>query len=127
MRNLKKMSVKEIENLAAAAKAEISARMAKNNNKIAKVRQQVERRLAKVGLNISDLYPSHATRKKSGGTARKSKVQNKKRSTVKPKYKDTTGQNKWTGRGRSPVWVREICEREGIDVRQFKALDEYRI
>ena len=126
MGNLKTLSVKELESLSAAAKAELRARKARDQ-KIARLRDQFEQRLAKAGLSLSDVYPTLGTGKSQGHPGRKPKVQGKKRAVVKPKYKDSTGQNKWTGRGRSPVWVREICERDGIDVMEFKALKKYRI
>lgn len=126
MPNLKTLSVTELEKLTADAKAELTARKEKNKQ-IALVREQVDRKLAKAGLSISDLYPSLGKGKKATGAARKTKKPARKKSIVKPKYKDASGRNKWTGRGRSPIWVREICEREGIDVMKFKSLDKYRI
>ena len=42
------------------------------------------------------------------------------RSKVEPKYTNQDGSKKWTGRGRSPSWVIEVCQNEGITIEQFK-------
>ena len=43
-----------------------------------------------------------------------------KRKSVVPKYSNPNGRDKWTGRGRAPRWVINICEQENIDVKDFK-------
>jgi len=126
LENLKKLSGTELEDLRAAAKAELRARKARDQ-KIERLRVQFERRLTKAGLTLSDLYPSLGTGKSQTRTAGKPKVRRKKRSVVKPKYKDPSGRHTWTGRGRSPLWVRAICERDGIDVTEFKVREKYRV
>jgi DNA-binding protein H-NS len=42
------------------------------------------------------------------------------RSSVAPKYLNPNGNEKWTGRGRTPSWVINICEQENIDIENFK-------
>ena len=49
-----------------------------------------------------------------------------KRSNVKPKYRDASG-NEWTGRGRAPAWILKYVGVESLDKNdpeQAKKLDE---
>jgi DNA-binding protein H-NS len=130
MANLKNLTVKQLKKLTEDAKKEITAKR-KKNKVIERVREQMERKLAKAGLSITDLYPTLEKGQKPVATKKNKKAKAKakagKRALVAPKYKDTAGKNKWTGRGRSPLWVKEICERDGIDVVAFKTLPQYRI
>ena len=40
---------------------------------------------------------------------------------VEPKYQSQDGSKKWTGRGRTPSWVVEICRSKGLTVDGFKS------
>lgn len=44
-----------------------------------------------------------------------------KRAKVLAKYKNPTGAEKWTGRGRAPQWVNAILTKEKITIDRFKA------
>ena len=43
------------------------------------------------------------------------------RANVVPKYQSQDGSKKWTGRGRTPSWVVEICRGKGLTVEGFKS------
>ena len=43
-----------------------------------------------------------------------------KRKRVKSKHICPSSEKSWSGRGRAPLWVVEICQREGIDLHAFK-------
>ena len=43
------------------------------------------------------------------------------RAKVEPKYRSQDGSKKWTGRGRTPSWVVEICQSKGLTVEGFKS------
>ena len=43
------------------------------------------------------------------------------RAKVEPKYQSQDGSKKWTGRGRTPSWVVEICRSKGLSVEGFKS------
>ena len=43
------------------------------------------------------------------------------RAKVEPKYQSQDGSKKWTGRGRTPSWVVEICRSKGLTVEAFKS------
>ena len=75
-----------------------------------------------VNLNITTKTGGKSsTKKRAKGT--KSRDQ---RSTVKAKYKDPNSAATWTGRGRTPAWVQDICQNEGIDIGGFKKEDRFR-
>ena len=38
---------------------------------------------------------------------------------MKSKHVSPNGEKSWSGRGRAPLWVVEICQREGIDLHAF--------
>ena len=42
------------------------------------------------------------------------------RAKVEPKYQSQDGAKNWTGRGRTPSWVVEICRSKGLTVEGFK-------
>ena len=48
------------------------------------------------------------------------------RSKVKAKYKDPNSAATWTGRGRTPAWVQDICQSRGTDIEAFKKDDSFR-
>ncbi len=43
------------------------------------------------------------------------------RAKVEPKYQSQDGSNKWTGRGKTPSWVVDICRSKGLSVEDFKS------
>ena len=46
---------------------------------------------------------------------------------VKPVYQNPEGIDKWSGRGRSPLWVKSICNSKSISIDAFKADPRFRI
>jgi DNA-binding protein H-NS len=49
------------------------------------------------------------------------------RAKVAPKYQSQDGAKKWTGRGRAPSWVVEICRSTGLTLEEFKAEPQFLI
>ena len=47
------------------------------------------------------------------------------RAKVGPKYQSQDGAKNWTGRGRTPSWVIEICRTKGVTVEGFKSEDTF--
>ena len=43
------------------------------------------------------------------------------RAKVEPKYQSQDRTKNWTGRGRTPSWVVEICQSKGLTVEGFKS------
>jgi DNA-binding protein H-NS len=48
-----------------------------------------------------------------------------KRKKVVPRYKSPDEKSKWSGRGKQPAWVKDVCERENISLEQFKRDSRY--
>ena len=49
------------------------------------------------------------------------------RSKVMPKYRDPQSGKNWSGRGRSPAWVKDILQKNSITLEQFKSSPDYAI
>lgn len=104
---LSKASDKDLQQAAAAVKAEISRR---ESNSKAELLKKVKKLAAEAGVSISDLLG-----KASRGTAKAARVPAKKaaaaaggkqRGKVPPKYRNpANAAQTWTGRGRQPLWV----------------------
>ena len=45
---------------------------------------------------------------------------------VKALYQDPGSGVTWSGRGRSPKWVTEICDKKGLSIEKFKASPDFR-
>ena len=80
----------------------------------------------KIDFQDIDLNIITRTSGKSGSKKRTKMIKSRdQRGTVKAKYKDPNSAATWTGRGRTPVWVRGICQNEGIDIDGFKKDDRF--
>ena len=87
--------------------------------------------ISELGL---EKIPSTTRRKKSGSVKAKTarakagaKTKTDKRLKVAYKYKNPNGQDKWSGRGRTPKWVDAILENNNISITQFKINKRYMI
>ena len=49
------------------------------------------------------------------------------RKKVSPKYQSQDGSKKWTGRGRTPSWVVDVCQEKRISLASFKADPQFLI
>ncbi len=116
----KKMTVSEIEAEIERLKAEIVTRRASAKSEI---RADLEKMLSDAGLTIFDIYPDFAKKKPLPG---KGKGKAKASGEVKGLYKDPVSGITWSGRGRSPKWVVDICEKKGLSIEAFKASSDYR-
>ncbi|NLD08930.1 MAG: H-NS histone family protein [Xanthomonadaceae bacterium] len=95
------MSVEEIESVIASASREIEKRRLADAKKIKK---QIKRLLDDSGLSFDDVFEERNPRK-----GRK----------VPPKYQNPDNpEEKWSGRGKMPVWMREKVE-AGADREDF--------
>jgi len=123
MTTLKKLSAARLNKIIVETQAELTRR---KNIDAATV--EIRSILKKYKVNFQDIDLSTAT--KTGGKRsikKRAKVTKSRdqRSTVKAKYKDPNSAATWTGRGRTPVWVRGICQNEGIDIDGFKKDDRF--
>ena len=124
MMTLKKLSAAQLNKIIYETQAELTRR---KNIDAATV--EIRAILKKCQIDFQDIDPNTITR--SGGkssTKKRTKVTKSRdqRSTVKAKYKDPNSAATWTGRGRTPAWVQDIFQNEGIDIDGFKKDDRFR-
>ncbi len=135
MKSLKTMTNVQLSSVVAAAKAEIEYRAA-----IKKAATEVKAVLNKYNVKLEDLISEGplAIKAKGGAKKQKRKTRNTpvkqskplkpkaklkeqdRRAVVKPKYKNPLSSQSWSGRGRAPQWVLEICEAEKMNILEFK-------
>ena len=136
MKSLKAMTNVQLSSVAAAAKAEIEYRAA-----VKKATTEVKAVLNKYDVKLEDLISEGSLAIKAKGSAKKQKRKTRstpvkqskalkpqaklkkqdRRAVVEPKYKDPVSSQSWSGRGRAPQWVLEICEAEKMSILEFKA------
>ena len=124
MTTLKKLSAAQLNKIIDETQAELTRR---KNIDAATV--EIRAILKKCHIEFQEIDPNTITR--SGGkssTKKRTKVTKSRdqRSTVKAKYKDPNSAATWTGRGRTPAWVQDIFQNEGIDIDGFKKDDRFR-
>ena len=79
--------------------------------------------LKKYKITIQDIDLQSFDKRTAKKTVSKGKAQakaNDNRQRVKSKYANPNGVETWSGRGRAPAWVLEVCQKEEIDLAAFK-------
>lgn len=135
MANIPKMTNRELESVLCEAKNELARRV-----NISKAFADIKKILEKYNLQAEDLDWRQLNKTTETGNKKSSrkpntavKIRAKKRlrtdrrSSVVPIYLNPNGQEKWSGRGRTPSWVNNICEQENIDVKNFKLDPRFKI
>jgi DNA-binding protein H-NS len=118
MMTLKKLSAAQLKKIIDETQVELTRR---KNIDAATV--EIRSILKKHKIDFQDIDLNTITRTDSkSSTKKRAKVikSRDQRSTVKAKYKDPNSAASWTGRGRTPAWVQDICQNEGIDIDGFK-------
>jgi len=124
MTTLKKLSAAQLSKIIDETQAELTRR---KNIDAATVEIRSVLKKYKIDFQDIDLNIITRTSGKSGSKKRTKMIKSRdQRGTVKAKYKDPNSAATWTGRGRTPVWVRGICQNEGIDIDGFKKDDRFR-
>ena len=124
MTPLKKLSAAQLNKIIDETQAELTRRKT-----IDAATVEIRSILKKYKIDLQDIDLNIITRTsgKSGSKKRTKMIKSRdQRGTVKAKYKDPNSAATWTGRGRTPVWVRGICQNEGIDIDGFKKDDRFR-
>ena len=89
-----------------------------NRRKIEKALIEIQRTIKKYKLSKDELEIALSSLQSSKGAApSRPKAARRK---VSPKYQSQDGSKNWTGRGRTPGWVVEICQTKGLTVKKFK-------
>lgn len=137
MSNIFKMTNGELKKVLAETQKELARRdrMAKALADIKKVLTNYQFKAEDIDWGQLNKSPEPKQSKRNGNsksnTAKKLKAKKRskrdQRSTVVPKYSNPNGNEQWTGRGRAPKWVVDICEKENIDVKNFKINSRYKI
>ena len=143
MSSLKQLSANQLNKMLNETRAELERR-----ENILKARNDIQAVLQKYNLTIHDLelvtssrkpankkaatktsVEKKASAKKQGTKKRAGNAVPKKdqRSTVSAKYHDAATGDKWSGRGRAPAWVTNLCTAENIAIEQFKADPRFRV
>ena len=136
MANIPKMTNSELERVLSEAKDELARR-----ENTSKAIADIKKILKKYKLRAEDIDWRQLNKTTKAGNKKKLsskpnaavKIKGKERlkpdqrSSVAPKYLNPNGKEKWTGRGRTPNWVMNICEQENIDIINFKLDPRFRI
>ena len=148
MSSLKQLSANQLSKMLTETQAEL-----KRRENIDKARKDIQAVLKKYKITIDDLdlgtsskksaskisaskktaakksTEKKAATKKAGSKKRTAKTprKNDQRAAVAAKYHNPATGDKWSGRGRAPVWVTSLCTAEAIDIEQFKADPRFRI
>ena len=143
MSSLKELSANQLSKMLTETQAEL-----KRRENIDKARKDIQAVLKKYKITIDDLdlgvsskkstskktaakksTEKKAATKKAGSKKRAAKTprKNDQRAAVAAKYHNPATGDKWSGRGRAPVWVTSLCTAEAIDIEQFKADPRFRI
>ena len=143
MTSIKQLSANQLGKILTETQAEL-----KRRENIDKARKAIQAVLKKYKITIDDLelgagglkrVAKKATAKKSTQRKASKKVARAKnqptkgprkkdqRSTVAVKYHNPATGDKWSGRGRAPVWVTKLCADEAISIEQFKSDLRFRI
>ena len=104
MKNLKNLSKTELNAVLKSAQSEISRR-----KHLQTAALEIKKILKKYEVSFEELQPILSSQNKTALSKK-----------VAPKYKDPSGDATWSGRGRAPKWVIDICDTEGIDLQIFK-------
>ena len=111
---LNKLNKKLLKQVISSANLELNRR-----KQVEQAAVEFQRLIKKYKLGKEDIKSLTASvQTTTVGSAARSDVA---RAKVKPKYKSKDGLNIWTGRGKSPKWVQEICHRDGLTIADFKA------
>ena len=124
MTTLKKLSAAQLNKIIDETKAELTRR-----ENIAAATVEIRSILKKYKIDVQDIELNTITKTGGRGSSKKRVKVTKsrdQRSTVKAKYKNPNSAATWTGRGRAPIWVQDICQSEGIDIAGFKKDDRFR-
>ena len=118
MATLKNLTGGQLEKMLANTKAEI-----KRREHIQAATLEIRAVLKKYKIAMQDIDLQALNKKAAGKTAQTGKVQSGRRDNrkrVRAKYANPNGADTWSGRGRAPTWVLELCQKEGIELAAFK-------
>ena len=113
------MTSKQLETMLTKAKGEI-----KRRENIQSATAEIKAVLKKYKISMRDIAPKAFSKNSNSKSLTKSSSERK---PVKAKYANLNSDEKWSGRGRAPKWVMEICKNEGIDLKAFKEDERFAV
>lgn len=119
MRSIKQLSGKELKNLVIQATSELEKR-----KRIEFLNKDIQKMLSKHNVTKVELEILIDTLK---GTSKVSRSKARSVAKVPAKYKSPVGSETWTGRGRTPNWVTQLCVSRGISLVEFKQNSDYSV
>tara|TARA_B100000497_G_scaffold105263_1_gene121427 strand:- start:431 stop:799 length:369 start_codon:yes stop_codon:yes gene_type:complete len=120
MNAIKNLSGKDLTKLIDQAAKELTQR-----KRMDALSKDIQRVIAKHKVSKSELASLIDMIRNETKISKKTKT--RAASKVPAKFKNPNGQETWTGRGRAPNWILEICETAGLTVPEFKASPAYLI
>lgn len=120
MNAIKNLSGKNLTKLISQASKELTKR-----KRMEVLSRDIQRVITKHKVSRSELASLIDIIRSEAKVSKKTKT--RAASKVPPKFKNPNGDETWTGRGRAPGWVSEICETTGLKVSDFKASSVYLI
>lgn len=119
MNSIKKLSEKELTKLMGQAATELA-----NRKRIETLNKDIQKVLSKHKVTKPELAALiDALRSQTKISKSKARAASK----VAPKFKNPAGSETWTGRGRAPNWVANLCKDAGISIDDFKTSANYLI
>ena len=119
---LKKIDLKKLSNTELKKVQETAADELKRRNQMQGLETKIARLILKHGCSFHDIDWESIKIFLKKQAAVKSSSQ---RASVKPKYADPNRANFWSGRGRAPKWVVDLCEKERLNIVEFKSTEKY--
>ncbi len=123
MTSFKRLSNKQLADMLTNTKAELERR-----EHIQDATAEIMAILKKYKITLQDIDLQALNKKTLSKAVSRAKANTSmagKRARAKAKYANPNGNEKWSGRGRAPLWVLEICEKEGIDEASFKKSNRF--
>ena len=118
MKEVKKLTKTELNTLISAASKELEARK-KSRALLLDIQKVFKKHRVPRSRWVSFLRAAEAD--SNSDAKRPRKVIKRSGIKVPPKYKCPKTNVTWTGRGRAPKWVLELCETEKISLEAFKS------
>ena len=124
MKSVSNLSQSELNNLISEASRELEAR-----KRSEAVIRDIHKVLDKHGITKRERSAFLDAAKSGGMASTRTPKRASKRKGVKvaPKYRCPTSGDTWTGRGRAPAWVVNICDSNELSIAAFKSDPTYLI